>query len=146
MEFEGIDDNMLKELQFNVLDESSKTEIITSFNAEDDDKTCMIWNESESYHVILTDVESPMKSFQIPLNQSIIIGRKQGVCGIVIDYDKSVSGRHCQISVRNGKFYIADLQSSNGTYVNENKVLSEVEIYSGSIIKLGRLKLKFEVR
>lgn len=147
VEFEGIDDSILRDLELNVPDQTSKTEIITSFTrGDDDDKTCMIWNENSSYHVILTDVESPMKSFQMPLNSSIIIGRKQGVCGIVIDYDKSVSGRHCQISVRNGKFYISDLQSSNGTYVNDNKILSEVEIFSGTIIKLGRLKLRFEVR
>lgn len=144
VEFESIDDSMLSDLALNVPDQ--KTELIHTYMEEDDDKTCMIWNEQESYHVLLTDIESPMRSFQIPLNQSVIIGRKQGVCGIVIDYDKSVSGRHCQISVRNGRFYIVDLQSSNGTYVNENKVLSEVEIYSGSIIKLGRLQLKFEIR
>lgn len=67
---------------------------------------------------------------------------------IVLDYERSrtVSSRHCETSVRGGKFYIRDLQSSNGTYVNGSKILSETEIFSGNILKLGILEMKFEVR
>ena len=48
--------------------------------------------------------------------------------------------------MRDGKFYIRDLQSANGTYVNGSKILAETEIYSGNILKLGRLELRFEVK
>ena len=74
------------------------------------------------------------------------MGRKREMSGIVLDYDKSVSSKHCEISVRDGKFYIRDLQSANGTYVNGSKILAETEIYSGNILKLGRLELRFEVK
>lgn len=124
-----------------------KTELVPEVKDwSGDGKTQLIWDSGESYHVMLTDVNSPMKSFQVPLSKAIIVGRKQELCNIVLDYDKSVSGRHCQIEVRSGRFYIKDLQSANGTYVNGNRVLTETEIFSGNVLKLGRLQVRFEVR
>ena len=64
---------------------------------------------------------------------------------MVLDYDKSVSGRHCEIFIKNGKFYIRDLNSSNGTFVNGSRVLTDAEVYSGCILTLGRLTLKLEI-
>lgn len=92
----------------------------------------------------------PAKSFRVPLSNSIIIGRPKKSCAVNLDialsYDGSVSGPHCEITVKDGKFYIKDLQSSNGTYVNGRKILAETEIFSGNILKFGRLEMRFEVR
>lgn len=143
---EPIDVNLLNQYQNPVSDPNDKTEIIGSFrNVDDDDHTCMIWNNQETYHVILTDVSMPARTLQIPLSGTITIGRKS-TCDAVFDYEKSVSSRHCEISVKNGHFYVKDLQSSNGTFINNNKVVTEAEIVSGNIIKLGRLELRFEAR
>lgn len=146
VQFEPIDDNILQELERNFEPSDEKTELVRTNTPDDDGHTYMIWNNRNTYHVVLTDMHSMAKTFQVPLERSITVGRKQGMCDIVLDYEKSVSGKHCEISVRDGKFYLKDLQSANGTYVNESKVLSETEIFSGNIIKLGRLELKFEVR
>ncbi len=145
--FESADENVMRQLERNLSEPDEKTEMVYESAADDDDgRTCMIWNDKASCQVVLTDINSPAKSFQAPLNQSVIIGRKGGQCDIVLDYEKSVSGRHCQITVRDGRFYICDLQSANGTYVNDSRVLTETEIVSGNIIKLGRLQMRFEVR
>lgn len=112
----------------------------------EDGGTVMIWNQRDSWQLVLTDIHSPAKSFQVPLNKSVIVGRERGSCDIALDYAPSVSRRHCEISVRDGKYYVKDLQSSNGTYLNGDKVLTESEIYSGNILTLGSLKLKFDVR
>lgn len=146
VQFEPIDDNILQELERNFEPSDEKTELVRTNTPDDDGHTYMIWNNRNTYQVVLTDMHSMAKTFQVPLERSIVVGRKQGMSGIVLDYEKSVSGKHCEISVRDGKFYIKDLQSANGTYVNNSKVLSETEIFSGNIIKLGRLELKFEVR
>ncbi len=147
-EFESIDDSLLKELQSSFGNADEKTEIMGAFQdrSSDDGKTVMIWNQNVTCQLVLTDIHSPAKSFQVPLNQSVIIGRKSGMCDIALEYEKSVSGKHCEISVREGKFYIKDLQSSNGTYVNGSKILAETEIFSGNTVKLGRLEMRFEVR
>ncbi len=145
-DFEPITDDILNQLNQVQVTDDSKTELVGLSRPSDDDSTFMIWNKEVSYDVILTDINSPIKTFHIPLKNTITIGRKQGMCSLVIDYDKSISGKHCEIRIRDGKFYIVDLQSSNGTYVNNCKVLSEVEIFSGNILKLGRVELRFEVR
>lgn len=143
-DFEIIDDSLLQE-QHEVDEEV--TEMLGALSKENNDgKTVMIWNNSSTYQIVLTDTNSPAKSFQVPLEKSIIVGRKKESCDIVLDYDKSVSGRHCEISVKDGKFFVKDLQSSNGTWLNDSKILTESEIFSGNILKLGRLEMCFEVR
>lgn len=72
--------------------------------------------------------------------------REAGDASLVIDYEKSLSGRHCQVSERNGKFYVKDLQSSNGTLLNGVRILAEMELCSGSILTLGRLEMKVEIK
>lgn len=113
----------------------------------DGDRTRMIWGgAAKQYTLNLTDIKNPGRTFQIPIKDSVIIGRRTGEANLVIDYDKSVSGRHCVISVRNGKFYVKDLQSSNGTMLNGTRILAEMELHSGAALTLGRLEMKVEIR
>ncbi len=129
------------------VDFSEKTEIMNSSMGQepDSDSTMMIWEQNAVFEMVLTDMASTVKSFQAPLDRPVVIGRKKGMCDIALDYEKSVSGRHCEISARDNRFYVKDLQSSNGTFLNGNKVWGESEIFSGDVLKLGRLELRFEV-
>ncbi len=124
------------------------TEILRVPGSNEQDGTVLLWNNAapHCYQMTLTDMQASSRFFQIPLRGAVIIGRKQGVCSLVIDYDMSVSGRHCEIRERGGKFYISDLQSSNGTYVNNLRISSETEITSGSTIRMGKLEFRFDVR
>lgn len=127
--------------------EDDKTVLVNNNRNDDDRSTQMIWSDSQrQYNLILTDVKNPARTFQIPISGNIVIGRKSGEANVVIDYDKSVSGKHCQIREQNGKFYVRDLNSSNGTKVNDSFVLSDVEIYSGCRLTIGRLVMKVEIR
>ena len=140
--FETISNNVVASYEEDEMEEP--TEMAGDDNEEG---TCRIWDEPRRKTLILTDIKSPSKTFQVPIAQSVIIGRSSKHSNLVIDYDKSVSGKHCEIEVREGnKLFIVDLESSNGTYVNGNKVLTETEISSGVVIKLGRLELKLEIR
>lgn len=94
--------------------------------------------------IVLTDVHSPSRSFRVPAQQSIIIGRSQNVCQVVIDDNKTVSGRHCELYMKNGRVMIRDLHSSNGTFVNGNRIYTDTELMPGSIITLGNLEMRFE--
>jgi DNA-binding CsgD family transcriptional regulator len=55
-----------------------------------------------------------------PLTDLLTIGREAG-CRLVID-DLSVSRRHAVIHEVAGKWYVEDLGSRNGTFVDENRV------------------------
>lgn len=126
----------------------AETEMLEDPHAGNGGDTVGLWDaqDSPSYQITLTDLSSPVRTFQAPLKGSVVVGRKQGMCDIAISYDMSVSGRHCEIRERNGKFYVQDLQSSNGTYVDGRRVLSEVEIASGSILKMGKTEFRLNAR
>ena len=97
-------------------------------------------NSRTAYRMTLTDRKNAAKTFQCGMDHSVSIGRNTGN-NIVIDYDRSVSGKHCMISNNNGRFFVRDLGSSNKTLVNGKAVTAQTEIVSGDILKLGRVEL-----
>ena len=54
---------------------------------------------------------------------------------VVLDND-SVSRRHCRIEKRNASLYVVDLESTNGTYVNDEQV-KEYMLRRGDQMKVG---------
>ena len=80
-----------------------------------------------------------------PLNDGAIsIGRSSSNSIVLHSSEKAVSGHHAIIYKSPAKIMIQDMQSTNGTFVNEEKV-DEKEIPPGTVIGLGktgpRLKL-----
>ncbi len=55
----------------------------------------------------------------------------------------SVSGRHCEASLRGEELVVRDLQSTNGTFVNGQKI-SESVVKPGQTLRLGEVELRFE--
>jgi len=70
----------------------------------------------------------------------ISFGRDES-CQIVFDPEKddSVSRVHCKIDIKNGnQFFLTDLNSRNGTYVNEKKISAPTELAAGDKVQLGK--------
>jgi two-component system cell cycle response regulator len=61
---------------------------------------------------------------------------------VVVDLD-NVSRRHAKIAVREGKHFVVDLGSTNGTYLNDEEVLQEMPLRSGDFVKVGGSIFKF---
>jgi pSer/pThr/pTyr-binding forkhead associated (FHA) protein len=55
-----------------------------------------------------------------------------------------ISKRHCALVQRDGKVFIQDFGSTNGTSVNDQPVKNESELHNGDRLKIG--PLHFEVR
>ena len=60
---------------------------------------------------------------------------------IFID-DATVSAKHALISYRHNRWWLKDLGSTNGTFVNEKQIQGLVEIFDGDVIAAGRVQLK----
>jgi len=57
-----------------------------------------------------------------------IVGRSADCEIVIIDPENRVSRRHAQVSAHQGKIYIRDLKSLNGTYVNGKKIEPEKDV------------------
>jgi diguanylate cyclase (GGDEF)-like protein len=61
---------------------------------------------------------------------------------IVVDLD-NVSRRHAKITTVQGRSFVVDLGSTNGTYLNDNEVLEEMPLRTGDYVKVGGSIFKF---
>jgi diguanylate cyclase (GGDEF)-like protein len=61
---------------------------------------------------------------------------------IVVDLD-NVSRRHARILGHQGRMYVEDLGSTNGTYLNDEEVRQAQPLRSGDLIKVGGSIFKF---
>ncbi len=67
-----------------------------------------------------------------------IIGREKGD---IIIHDTEISATHCQIQEINGIYHIFDMNSTNGTYVNNEKVV-KAKLKEGDIVSIGNTTFK----
>jgi hypothetical protein len=58
--------------------------------------------------------------------------------------DRYASGVHARIFSREGRTYIEDMNSTNGTLVNEATVHDEVELIDGDLVRIGDTAFRFE--
>src|SRR5215467_8284773 len=72
----------------------------------------------------------------------VTIGRVQG--NDIILPKGNVSKRHSRIVLKDGKFIIVDLKSTNGTYVNGRKITSPLVIKPSDKIYIGDFILAVE--
>ena len=70
-----------------------------------------------------------------------IIGRGKDN-DIVID-DETVSYHHVQISYDGIRFFILDLDSKNGTYVNNRRITDEKQLFLSDSVKIGNTELSW---
>lgn len=68
-----------------------------------------------------------------------IIGREKA--DIIID-DSEVSASHCQIQDIDGTYFIFDMNSTNGTYLNDDKVV-KAPLAAQDVIRVGKTKFRF---
>jgi HD-GYP domain-containing protein (c-di-GMP phosphodiesterase class II) len=74
------------------------------------------------------------RTVAVNTGQTISLGRLKG-CDVVVD-DEAASRRHCTISAREDSCVVSDLQSANGTFVNEKRIAS-VALQRGDTIRIG---------
>ena len=74
-------------------------------------------------------------------NREITIGRSP--TNNIFVRDKNVSRVHCQIVVSNGTATLTDLQSTNGTFVN-NERATECVLQVSDLIRIGTTLLELQ--
>jgi pSer/pThr/pTyr-binding forkhead associated (FHA) protein len=49
---------------------------------------------------------------------------------------------HARLAGKNGAWYVEDLGSTNGTYLNDRKVVAPVEVHAGDVVRVGKTVLE----
>ncbi len=81
------------------------------------------------------------KKYIIDNDDPLTMGRDENNA-IVIDLD-NVSRRHAMVSSRDGKYFVKDLGSTNGTYLNDSEIVEEQPLRTGDLVKVGGAIFKF---
>ena len=58
--------------------------------------------------------------------------------------DRFASGLHARIYTRGGRYYLEDMNSTNGTLLNSATVIGEAELAAGDLIQIGDTEFRFE--
>ncbi|MFR5264862.1 FHA domain-containing protein [Clostridium sp.] len=94
-----------------------------------------------SLEVMATLTEGKLRvGTTIPINNLITLGRKSD--NLIILNDQFVSSHHAKIFINNDECFIEDLNSTNGTFVNEERVLGTRKLMMNDSIRLGSTVFK----
>jgi pSer/pThr/pTyr-binding forkhead associated (FHA) protein len=85
--------------------------------------------------LLLEIVEGRESGRQHRLDRPLEIGREPGV-PLQLD-DRQVSRRHARVTPEDGRAWVEDLGSSNGTFVNDQPIHMPREVVPGDRIRLG---------
>ena len=92
--------------------------------------------------VVVLVVSGPLKGHKyfVKSDSKILIGRSEEA-NIRIGYDDFCSRKHAIIYYEGSICFIEDLDSTNGTFVNNQRVHGKIELTKGDTIGLGDTEL-----
>ena len=76
------------------------------------------------------------------LGEEVTIGRAAG-CQVTID-DTYASQLHARVFQRDGKIFVEDIGSTNGTYLNRKKVAGPMVVQRGDQLQIGNTILELD--
>lgn len=116
----------------------------------DEERTVFGDNEATRYGqkkyimVRFTDMRNPDTVIEVPLFTQISVGSDRKVNPVAFENESSVAPVHCEVLRRSNRIYVHDLNSGNGTWVDDELVEDEMELYSGAVLRMGQLEVIFE--
>ncbi len=85
----------------------------------------------------------PLSGTKITLgDQPILIGRADD--STLVLTDDFASSRHARLTNRGGQWYVEDLGSTNGTYLNRKKVTAPIAIRKGDRLQIGKTVMELQ--
>jgi pSer/pThr/pTyr-binding forkhead associated (FHA) protein len=73
----------------------------------------------------------------------VTLGRDPA-CDCRLD-DRTISGLHARLSYHDNQWWLEDASSTNGTFINEERVTSAVAIITGDLVRFGQRSLRVSI-
>ncbi|MBM44578.1 MAG: hypothetical protein CMJ36_06170 [Phycisphaerae bacterium] len=92
--------------------------------------------------LMLQVIEGPDRGrvFPLPVDEPQLIGRSTEA---LPSNDTSISRRHAELTPDEGTWHVRDLDSSNGTYLNDERISGRVSISTGDELRCGSSVYRF---
>lgn len=103
-----------------------------------------IWSSSPSLRLVLQNLDNPSHRVEAMINGEVLIGRDASVCQIVLT-EPSVARKQCRVFQQSGWVMISNLSQSNITKLDGETVTEGRELSSGSILQMGRLRMRVDI-
>ena len=95
---------------------------------------------------VLEVLSGPLDGKTWPFEDEIVIGRDETVADACIPLDRYVSRRHARLRHQAGTLLLSDLQSRNGTRINDRPLAGEEPLDVGAPFQVGRTLLRVTQR
>jgi pSer/pThr/pTyr-binding forkhead associated (FHA) protein len=89
--------------------------------------------------IVVTEGKSAGKAIPITLSQ-FLIGRDPQ-CNLR-PASAMISKRHCAVMVKDGRAFVRDFDSTNGTFINNDRIQGERELKNDDTLKVGPLEFR----
>jgi hypothetical protein len=91
---------------------------------------------------VAMDGEQKGEDFRVRDGQNIL---GSGPEADIMIRDATVSARHASLRYKDSRFYLTDLDSSNGTYLNNaSEPIAREELRDNDVVRIGAISLKFK--
>jgi len=91
---------------------------------------------------VAMDGDQKGEDFRIRDGQNIL---GSGPEADIVIRDATVSGRHASLRYKDARFYLTDLDSSNGTFLNNaSESIAREELRDNDVVRIGAISLKFK--
>ena len=97
----------------------------------------MTSNSTHRYFLVSNDVVIPLAT-----NDGVVIGRDPALSNFVLA-DERISRIHAMVFSKDEKFFVKDLNSSNGIYINGKRVQETASLKLGDHVEIRPFKLQF---
>ena len=113
-----------------------------------------IWRDLQKTSALLTTRQTPVlqllrldfegetyKEFNIPI---ITIGRESN-CEYILS-DETVSSHHARLSFHHKQWWVEDLNSTNGSFLNNDPITVPTVVISGDELRVGKISLQLIIK
>ena len=82
----------------------------------------------------------------IPIDRAVVLVGRGSDCDAIVQNSQKISRRHCCLVQVDDTYYIRDLGSMNGIWVNGNRVTREEQLKTGDRVAVGDVEYLFHAR
>jgi hypothetical protein len=98
---------------------------------------------SENPRALLKYLENNKPMEYEMCTEFIYIGRDPNLCDVVINEDNYLSKQHAIILYRKNRFHLVDVNSKNGTFLGNNRIVGSTEVSGNCKFKLAKTEIEF---